>query len=592
MDKRKHSNFKRFLGYVKPYWYLIMFAALGGVVKFTTPLVFPQVLSHLVDHVLPADSPLAYDEKRNVIVTSALLVLALYLFIYLPMSFLRHYAANKASNKTIFDLRYDLYLHIQRMSASYYHSRQSGSIVARLINDISQAQNMIGSALTNVWIDGMVIFFLLFVLFSVSVPLTLIALAIFPPYILMTRMLKRRIKAASRRVQDKTEAMQGNLQEKVTAFNVVQSFTREPEEQQSFFNEASSLLHETLEGARWSAVNATTVGFLTGIAPILVVFAGSFFILDKHLTLGQMILFYSYLGSFYMPVNRFSELTQVFSTSMAAIDRIFEVLDMESDIKDALNALECTRRDAGRLEFRHVVFRYPQVERSILEDITFEMNEGDTVALVGPSGSGKSTIINLIARFYDVTEGSILIGGRDIRDYTVRSLRQQIGMVFQESLLFCGSIRDNIKFGKPDATEQEVLWAADKANATRFIMEQEHGFDTIIGERGTRLSGGQRQRIAIARVFLKNPKILILDEATSSLDSESEKQVESALQDLMLGRTTIVIAHRLSTVMRADRIIVIGDGKIVESGTHRQLLKNDGMYRQLYQTQYRQKTTE
>jgi len=589
VKKEKKNNFRRFLGYVKPYWYLILLAALGGMVKFTMPLVFPQVLGYLVDNVLNSDSVMTLELKRSTIVNSVLLVVGLYLFIYIPMTFLRHYAAAKASNKTIFDLRYDLYLHVQRMSASYYHSRQSGSIVARLINDISQAQNLIGNALTNVWIDGMVIFVLLYMLLRISVPLTLISLTVFPPYVAMTRLLKKRIKAASRRVQDKTEAMQGNLQEKVTAFNVVQSFTREPEEQQSFHEESLSLLHESLVGARWSAINATTVGFLTGVAPVLVVFAASFFILNEQLTLGQMILFYSYLGSFYMPVNRLSELTQVLSTSMAAIDRIFEVLDLVPEIKDAPDAVECKRQSASGIEFDHVVFTYPQTLRPTLDNLSFKISEGETIAIVGPSGSGKSTIINLIARFYDVTSGAILVGGNDIRSYTLRSLRQNIGMVFQESLLFCGTIRDNIRFGNVTAGDSEVRWAADKANATTFIMEQERGFDTIIGERGTRLSGGQRQRIAIARVFLKDPRILILDEATSSLDSESEVQVEQALEELMRGRTTIVIAHRLSTVMRADRIFVIDGGKIVESGTHAELIGQGGMYRHLYLTQYRHK---
>ena len=583
---KKRSNFRRFLGYVKPYNYFILFAALGGMVKFTTPLVFPQVLGYLVDNVLNVNSVMSLGQKQTTIITAVIVVSALYIFVYIPMTFVRHYAAQKASNNTIFDLRYDLYLHIQRMSASYYHSRQSGSIVARLISDISQAQNLIGTALTNVWIDGMVLFVLLFVMLRISVPLTLIALTVLPPYIAMTRLLKRRIKEASRNVQDKIEVMQGNLQEKVTAFNVVQSFTREPEEQMQFHGEARSLMHESLRGARWSAVNATTVGFLTGIAPVLIVFAGSFFILKEQLTLGQMILFYSYLSHFYMPVNRFSELTQVFSTSMAAIDRIFEVLDLEPEIKDDVNAVECTNELAKDVRFKDVSFFYPDALSPTLEHLSFTIAEGETIAIVGPSGSGKSTIINLIARFYDVSAGSIVIGGNDIRKYSLRSLRKSIGMVFQESLLFCGTIRDNIRFGNPKATEQQVIEAANKANATAFINEQEQGFDTIIGERGTRLSGGQRQRIAIARVFLKDPKILILDEATSSLDSESEIQVESALEELMEGRTTIVIAHRLSTIRRADRIFVVEDGNIVETGTHQELMKHHGVYRHLYLTQY------
>jgi len=581
------SNFGRFLSYVKPYWYLIFFAAIGGAVKFTMPLVFPQVLSYLVDNVLGVDSAMSLEQKRQTIVNLVVLVLGLYVFVYIPFTYLRHFAAQKASNKTIFDLRYDLYLHIQRMSASYFNSRQSGSIVARLINDIAQAQNLIGNALTNVWIDGVVIFFMLFIMLRINVSLTLISLTIFPPYIFITRKLKRRMREASRKVQDGTEAMQGNLQEKVSGYNVVQSFTREPEEQQSFQDEARALLHDSLTGAKWNSVNATSVGFLTGIAPVLVVFAASFLILDSKLTLGQMILFYSYLGSFYLPVNRFSELTQVLSTSMAAIDRIFEVLDIVPEVQDAPEAEVCTKADARDIEFRAVDFRYFNASRPALHQVDFTIKEGETVAIVGPSGSGKTTIINLIARFYDVSSGAILIGGRDIRRYTLRSLRQNIGMVFQESLLFCGTIKDNIRFGDTSASDKEVREAADRANATRFILEQEQGFDTIIGERGTRLSGGQRQRIAIARVYLKNPRILILDEATSALDSESETQVQEALELLMAGRTTIVIAHRLSTVMHADRIIAMDNGRIVEVGTHGELLSKRGLYWHLHTTQYR-----
>jgi len=321
-----------------------------------------------------------------------------------------------------------------------------------------------------------------------------------------------------------------------------------------------------------------------GISPLIVTCFGGYRVIAGHMTVGELIAVTMYLSPLYLPLQRFSELNVVYANAMAALDRIYEVMDEEPEIIDAPGAIDLPHIQGG-VEFDRVSFSYNE-SCPVLRDVSFRVRPGERVALVGPSGSGKTTIVSLIPRFYETCAGHILIDGRDVQDVTIKSLRRHIGMVLQDPILFSGSVRENILYGKPEATEEEVIEASRAAHAYEFIMSLPHGFDSEVGERGCFLSGGQRQRITIARAFLKNPKILILDEATANLDPESEHLIQNAMKRLVIGRTTFIIAHRLSTVVNADRILVLSAGKVVESGTHHELLANGGLYREYHRKQF------
>lgn len=581
---RKQSSFLRFLHYVKPYTWLIVLGSAGGIIKFTVPLIFPRIMQHFIDDVFSTDSVMTASQKIHELNYWTLVIIGIYTFIWIPGTYVRHFFTSKAGNQVTFALRYDLYKHMQRMSASYYSKHHSGGIVSVLMNDISLVSNLVGNALTNIWMDGVLVVALLFIMLQMDWVLTLASLSIFPFYLFISRKIGRRVKRNSHMVQDEMEEMSAHVQEKVGGYSVVQAFTQEDYEKKRFHKEASKLLNFQLQSGILSSFNTTATGYLTALAPIIVIWVGCQRISSGVLTIGELITFYAYLGNFYLPINRFAELNVVFSTSMAALERVLHVMDQTPDITDSPNAVACTDI-RGDLTLKNISFCYEENEH-ILKNMNLNIRAGERLALVGASGSGKSTLVSLIPRFYDVHCGSIFLDGKDVREYKVNSLRQQVGIVPQETILFSGSIRENILYGNPKASEEEIMAAAKAANAYDFIQEMPEGFNTVLGERGAKLSGGQKQRIAIARVFIKNPKILILDEATSALDSQSEKLIQEALDRLMVGRTTIMIAHRLSTVVNADEIVVMNKGKIIEKGSHIQLLAQNGAYARLYHTQF------
>lgn len=582
--KSGKSVFIRFLGYVKPYVGLLVLGSIGGIIKFSTPLVFPRIMQYFIDTVFSPTSIMTSSQKIVELNKWTLFVLALYVLVWVPGTFIRHYFTGKAGYKVIYDLRQDLYKHIQAMSASYYNKNQSGGIVSLMMNDIGLAQNLVGNALTNVWMDGSVIIVLLVVLFKMDWVLTCASLSIFPFYIVISKRIGKKVKYNSHMVQEETQDMSANLQEKIGGYTVVQAFSQENFEQKNFTKDSIRLLGYQLKSSKLGSLNNVFTGFLTSIAPIFVFWVGCQRINAGALTLGQLVVFYTYLGHFYLPITRFAELNLVFATSMAALERIFRTLDLPIEIKDKDDALEC-KAIKGEIEIKDIKFAY-DTQKQVLKGIDMIIPAGERIAIVGSSGSGKSTLVTLVPRFYDVSQGEILIDGVNIKDYKLHSLRRNIGMVLQETILFSGTIRDNILYGKLDATQDEIIAAAKAANAYEFIMAMPYGFDTVLGERGAKLSGGQKQRIAITRVFIKNPKILILDEATSALDSESENLIQDALERLMKGRTTIIIAHRLSTVINSDEIVVMSEGNIVERGSHKQLIELDGNYKRLYDAQF------
>ncbi|MFQ3621141.1 MAG: ABC transporter ATP-binding protein [Spirochaetales bacterium] len=581
---KKAHTFVRFLAYVKPYSFYIVVAALGGMVKFTLPLFVPQITRHLIDNVFMNPALESHLKIRQLLFLCGGMI-ALYIFVYAPFTYYRHYFSGVAGHKAVFDLRCDLYYHVLRMSSSFFNRNKSGGIVSRLIGDVALAENLVGNALTNIWIDGTAIFVILYFLLRIDVTMTLVALSTFPLYLFFFRKLGARIKENSHEVQQSIENLAGRLQEKVAGSVIIRAFAAEKIEEDQFAQLSDQLLSTTMKNVRLQSVNMVITGALTGIAPLIVIIAGGLWVISGSLSVGDLVAIGMYIPPLYLPLQRFSELNVVFANSIAALDRIFEIMDMEPEIKDKPTAREVPII-RGDIAFHHVWFGYTS-ERPVLQDIHFAAEAGKRVALVGRSGAGKSTLVSLISRFYDVSRGCITLDGIDIRDITLASLRSHIGIVLQDTILFSGTIRENILYGRPKASEAELIAAARAANAYDFIQDLPLGFDTEIGERGVILSGGQKQRITLARAFLKDPRILILDEATSSLDSESEILIQEALARLMKGRTSFIIAHRLSTIMNADLILVLDRGRILESGNHRELLEGSKVYRHLHDAQFR-----
>jgi ABC-type multidrug transport system fused ATPase/permease subunit len=586
--RMNNNNFFRFIGYVKPYWKILLLGIIGGVVKFTVPLLAPQVTRYLLDDVF-LNSSMDTAEKTHQIFLYGGGLIAIYAFVWTPWTYVRHYFTAKAGQKSVFDLRCDLYDHILRMSASFFNRNRSGSIVSRLISDIALAQNLVGSALTNVWMDLISLIVILYFMFNIDVSSTFVALATFPFYVLVIKKLGGRIRRTTHQVQEEIATLSGNVQEKIQGNVIVHAFTQENKEQLDFLQQSNRLFGMSMQQAFYQSLNVTINGFLVGIAPLIVTIYCGLQVISGRLSVGDMVALNLYLSPLYLPVQRFSELNVIFANSMAAIDRIFEVIDQKPEIRNKPDAVPLVNF-SGKVEFDHLCFVYPDAPEGetgpVLKDITFTVEPGQRVALVGHSGSGKSTLISMIPRFYDPQSGAVRVDGQDVRDLELKSLRREVGMVLQDAVLFSGTILDNLLYGNPSANQDEVIAAAQAANAYDFIQSLPNGFYTEVGEGGSFLSGGQKQRLTIARAFLKNPRVLILDEATAALDAEAEALVKEALDKLMANRTTFIIAHRLSTVINADTIFVMEAGHIVERGSHEDLLRQRGIYHHLYTQQF------
>ncbi len=579
----KHHDFTRFMRYVKPYTRHIVFAALGGVAKFVVPLFVPQVLKHILDDVL-LSTAMSQAQKTQEILTYILGMIVVFLFIYAPMVFVRHYSAGKAGNRSVFDLRSDLYNHILVMSPAFFDRNKTGEISTRLINDIPQAQNLVGNALTNVWMDFAAVAVVLFFLIRIDFRVTLVTLASFPLYLYFFSRFRGRIRESTYQVQKETAEMSGNITEKIAGSIIVHAFTREKSERELFSRDSEKLFKTTMRTVSLQSWNMTVTAALTQIAPLLVTLYAAFQVVSGRLTIGDLVAVGLYLNPLYMPLQRFTELNVILANSMSSLRRIFEIMDEVPEVKDKPGAAALADVK-GEVAFNKVSFTYDRTAE-VLRNIDFTAKPGQKIAIVGPSGSGKSTLAGLIPRFYDIQAGSITIDGRDVRDVQLESLRRIIGIVMQDPVVFSGSIKENVLYGKPGATFEEFTAACKAANIQDFISSLPDGFDTEVGEGGALLSGGQKQRITIARAFIRNPRILILDEATSSLDTENEKLIQDALEVLMKNRTTFIIAHRLSTIIDADSILVLHKGTIVERGTHAELLKHGKVYKKLYKHQF------
>ncbi|HDP2816260.1 TPA: SAV1866 family putative multidrug efflux ABC transporter [Staphylococcus aureus] len=574
---------KRYLQFVKPYKYRIFATIIVGIIKFGIPMLIPLLIKYAIDGVIN-NHALTTDEKVHHLTIAIGIALFIFVIVRPPIEFIRQYLAQWTSNKILYDIRKKLYNHLQALSARFYANNQVGQVISRVINDVEQTKDFILTGLMNIWLDCITIIIALSIMFFLDVKLTLAALFIFPFYILTVYVFFGRLRKLTRERSQALAEVQGFLHERVQGISVVKSFAIEDNEAKNFDKKNTNFLTRALKHTRWNAYSFAAINTVTDIGPIIVIGVGAYLAISGSITVGTLAAFVGYLELLFGPLRRLVASFTTLTQSFASMDRVFQLIDEDYDIKNGVGAQPIEIKQ-GRIDIDHVSFQYNDNEAPILKDINLSIEKGETVAFVGMSGGGKSTLINLIPRFYDVTSGQILIDGHNIKDFLTGSLRNQIGLVQQDNILFSDTVKENILLGRPTATDEEVVEAAKMANAHDFIMNLPQGYDTEVGERGVKLSGGQKQRLSIARIFLNNPPILILDEATSALDLESESIIQEALDVLSKDRTTLIVAHRLSTITHADKIVVIENGHIVETGTHRELIAKQGSYEHLYSIQ-------
>lgn len=572
------DTYKRLISYVRPYMGRMIAAVVCIVLAAGGNLAVPWIIKDVIDQVLINKDMV----MLNIIAAGILLIFFLRGIFFFGQTYLMSYIGQRV----IIDIREAVYRQLQRLSLGYFDKRQTGAIMSSVTNDVSALQAALVESMVELVTEAMILIGSLGAMFFLHWKLSLLTLITMPLVLQAINTFGKKLRQAGRVLQARTADITAILQETISGIRVIKSFAREDYETNRFKQENFFNFRAQMKTSQLLATLTPVIEFLSAIGVTVIIWYGGMEVINGNLTSGALIAFLIYVVNLSNPVKRLSKVYGNIQKSLAAAERVFEILDTEPDIKDMPGAVDLPVVE-GRVTLQQISFAYSPGQYA-LREVSLEVKPGQTVAIVGPSGAGKTTIANLLPRFYEVTEGSILVDGKDIRMVTMQSLRQQIGIVPQETVLFNGTVYDNILYGRLDATEAEVIAAAKAANAHSFIDKMPDKYQTQIGERGAKLSGGQRQRISIARAILKDPRILVLDEATSALDTESEKLVQQALDKLMIGRTSFVIAHRLSTVQRADMIVVLDKGRIVEQGTHSELLASGGLYSTLYQVQFRE----
>ncbi len=576
------DQFRRLLAFVRPHRGRLIIALIAIITGSLLNLAGPYTLQFLIDAV--------FRQNDASLLNRITLILIGIFAVQGVFYFVRAYQLQFIGERVMADLRLRLFEHLQGLSLSFFNERRTGELVSRLTNDVSTVRSLVTSDISTSISQVLTFFGALILIILTDWRLTLFMLALVPFVVIVAIVFGRRLRKLSGAVQDQLAGATTVLEESIGGVRVVQSFTREGYEIGRFREAIERTFKLAMNRIKLSATFGPLASFMGFAAVVSVFWFGGHEVLAGRLTAGQLFMFLILTLTIAGSIGQFSSLWTGLQEALGATRRLFEILDTPPDIADQPNAQPMPRVD-GHIVLDHVSFAYNDNQNvHTLSDVSLEVQPGEVLALVGPSGAGKSTLVNLIPRFYDPTSGDLCIDGVDIRSVQVKSLREQIGLVPQETLLFGGTVRENIAYGKLDAREEELITAARAANAHDFITQLPNGYETIVGERGVKLSGGQRQRVAIARAILKDPRILLLDEATSSLDSESEGLVQEALERLMRGRTSIVIAHRLSTVHNANRIAVLDQGQLIELGTHAELIAHDGLYARLYRMQFRDNT--
>ena len=566
---------KRLILLLSPYWKTIAISALLLVGRACLELVPPLIQREIIDEIITARN-LSY---LGIVITALIGAYALNQLVQVGDNYIRH----SLGEKFIFDLRVRLYAYLQKMSLSFFERTSTGELMSRVTNDLSALESFVthGSALTAVdcmrLIGGATILFVLDWRLAalVMIPVPILALAF--------RHYNTKIRPVYRQVRARLGNINAKLQDNLSGIRVIQAFAREDIEYKRFSKESERYYRARVKGIRYWSIFFPAIRFFGAMGTVIVLGVGSIMVVKDQMSLGTLVAFIAYIATIYDPINRLTEVDNIFQEAIAAGERIFELLDETMEVKDAPDAIGLPIIQ-GEMVFDQVHFKYGSGD-PVLHSVSFTMAPGEVVALVGPSGAGKTSIANLICRFYDPVKGHVLVDGYNLRRVKLTSLRRQVAVVLQDSFLFNNTVAENLNYGQPDATRHELIAAARAANAHDFIMQLPDGYDTEVGERGVKLSGGQKQRLALARAILANPRILILDEATSSVDAEAEYQIQQALERVLKGRTALVIAHRLSTIRNADKIIVLDRGRIAEIGNHAELMQRDGLYNQLYQRQ-------
>lgn len=569
----------RILSYIKPYMHRLIFAMFCTIMAAAGNLYIPWIIKDMIDEVLA-------DKNGTMLNWIAASIIAIFVVRGL-FWYGQNYLMSYVGQSVIIDIRAAVFKKLQRLSVSFYDKNKTGTIMSYVTNDVNALQSAMVENTIEMITEGFILIGSVVAMIYLDWRLTLFTVCTFPVVLLFMEFFGKKIRKTGGRIQECTADITSVLQESVASARVIKSFVREDYEVDRFDVENRANFRANMKNAQLMATLTPVVELVAAIGVTMIIWYGGNNVINGTITAGSLVAFLTYAVNISNPIKRLTRVIGNIQKALAAAQRVFMIIDMPEEIAESRDAKQLPEV-SGKVEFQNVSFAYDD-KGNVITDLSFSVKPGEVIAIVGPSGAGKSTIANLLPRFYDVNKGDIKIDGHSVREVTLDSLREQVGIVPQETMLFNGSVYNNILYGRLDATKEEIEAAAKAANAHDFIMQLTDGYETKLGDRGVNLSGGQRQRIAIARAILKNPRILILDEATSALDTESERVVQEALDRLMVGRTSFVIAHRLSTVKNADKILVLEKGNLVESGTHDELLALDGLYAHLYKIQYRNK---
>lgn len=567
---------KKFASYYKPHWRLLLLDLVSALLISTTDLIFPMITRNFIDDVIP-------NKELSLIYQFGLVLLALYL-IRMVLEYIVGYYGHVLGVRMEYDMRRDIFHHVNRLPYNYFDNTKTGHIMSRIVNDLFEIAEIAHHGPEDLFISSVKIIGAFILLMTINVQLTLIVFAIIPFLFAFMIIYNSKLKVVFGRLRERVADINARIEDSISGIRVVKSFTNEKFETAKFDTDNKNLRDTRTKTVKHIGFFDAGVHFMANISLVVTLVAGGYFVATDRITIGDFVAYIMFISLFLEPLRVLARFIEQYQQGMAGFRRFQEIIDTKPEIVDKENAI-VLGEVKGDVEFKDVKFSYMDNATNILKNLNLKVPAGETVAIVGQSGVGKTTITNLIPRFYDIDEGSITVDGIDIRDVTQESLRKNIGIVQQDVFLFSGTIRENIMYGYQNASEEELINAAKAANAHDFIMKLADGYDTYIGERGVKLSGGQKQRLSIARMFLKNPTILILDEATSSLDNETEAIIQDSIERLTKNRTTFIIAHRLATIKSAKRIVVLSENGIEEEGTHSELIAKKGTYHKLYHSQ-------